>query len=208
MFGQLLTAFFSAVINRVVTTFKLLGNAKIYVIGLFITIISLSLIFKSTIEITIKGKLFSATDFRECRNPYALQTAMDNIAKQDTNITSYSVFLYEPKNQSFYKKLIITNNDVARESPSLQMRYLKDQPTINTSLDANGYFLIDPIDLSTHPDLKLLKDLGVTDVLYYRLSSNNVAVGEIELRFKHRPSPQELDTLLKTVSPFLYTYII
>lgn len=208
MLGQLLTAFFSAVINRVVSTFKMLGGAKFYVSAFFITVVALSLIFKDTIEVSVKGKLFSATDFREARNPYALQTAMEDIVKQDTNIRYYEVFLYEPKQNSFYKKLVITNSEVAKNSPALQMRYLRDQPTINAALGANGYFLIDEVDIQTKKDLKILKDLGVTDALYYRLTSDGVSVGEIALRFKHRPTALELDSLLKQLSPFLYTYII
>lgn len=207
MIGQLIVAFATACFNRIVNTFKLLGNAKFYFTAFLIALVSISLIFKDTIEVGVKGKLFSSADFREARNPYALQSALDEVVKKDTNILYYDVFLYEPKNKSFYKKLIVTNSEVVKNSPALQVRYLKDQPSINAGLDVGGYYLIDDIELRK-PDLKLLKDLGVVSALYYRLSSNGTSVGEIVLRFKEKPSAQELDNLLKKLSPFLYTYII
>ena len=207
MLSQIMIAFINSIVATIVAGFKKIQGAKFYFISILIALITHAVIYKDAIEISVKGRLFSATDFREARNPYALQTAMDDLAKKDTNIVSYSVFLYEPKNQSFYKKLVLTNSDVDKNSPSLQMRYLKDQPSINAALDANGYYLIDDIELRK-PDLRILKDLGVVSALYYRLTSDGTAVGEINLRFKQKPTALELDTLLKTLSPYLYTYII
>lgn len=207
MLGQILIAFINSIVSIIVTGFRKIHGAKFYFISILIALLTLSVIYKDTIEISVKGRLFSATDFREARNPYALQTAMDELVKKDTNVMSYGVFLYEPKNQSFYKKLILTNSEIAKNSPALQSAYLKDQPSINAALDVNGYYLIDDIELAK-PDLKVLKDLGVVSALYYRLTSNGIPVGEITLRFKEKPTAHELDTLLKTLSPYLYTYII
>lgn len=208
MIGQLIVAFFAAIMNRIASTVKLLGSAKFYFALTLMALLTTAVIFKDSIELAVRGEMFSATDFREARDPYALQTAMNHVVKGNTNILYYGVFLYEPKNQSFYKKLILTNSEVAKASPALQMVYLKDQPTINAALASNGYYLIDQIDLNTHKDLKSLKDLGTVSALYYRLSSNGVPVGEISLAFKERPTPQELDTLLKVLAPYLYDYII
>jgi len=191
-----------------VSTFRSLGSLKFYFVAFLIALCILGVTFRDTIDLTVKGKLFSATDFRECRDPYKLQIDMDTIAKSNPNIDKYVVFLYEPKNQSFYKKLILTNSEIARNSPSLQMRYLKDQPSINAALDANGYYLVDQIDMQTKTDLKVLKDLGVVSVLYYRLSADGVPCGEIGIQFFQRPTPQELEKLLKQLSPILYKDVI
>lgn len=208
MLSQFLNAVMSSVINRVVTTFHAWSHIKFYFIGTLILIFSLGLVYRDVVTMTIQNVIFDQIRFRECRDLLGLQKAFDNIISKDTLVTKYVVYLYQPINNSFYKRAILTNDEIIMSSPSLQGIYLKNQPTLNKELSEHDYYLMAVLDAAKHQDLQFMIDISMDTRLFYALKVNGKVIGEICVRYKHPPSALEVEQSLRELSPLLYNYIL
>jgi hypothetical protein len=207
MFTQLLVTIVNGITSRVVSTYNNFSDLKFYFTVIMAAFLALAYVYKDTIDLTLRNHAYSLTEFRECRNISGLEKDLSSLLVSNPNVVRYGVYLYEPKNQSFYKKLVLTNSEIAKNSPSLQSIYLKDQPSINEVFKTNPYYLVDRVDMEK-PDLKYLADISTGCVLFYKLTVNGVTVGEINLRFINKPTPAELEDTIRKLSPLMYLYII
>lgn len=208
MLSQFLNALMSSIVNRIVSAFHSWSHIKFYFIGTLIFLLSLGFIYREVVTMTIQNVVFNEIRFRECRDLLGLQKAFDNILVKDTILTKYVVYLYQPINNSFYKKAILTNDEIIMSSPSLQGIYLKDQPTLNKELNTHDYYMVAVLEAARHPDLQFMIDISMDTRLFYALKVNGKVIGEISVRYKHPPSVLEVEQTLRELSPLLYNYIL
>lgn len=192
--------------DNLVQIIKDLRGFKFY----FVTLLLFILIATYTIRdsLTLYVKTHTSIEFRECRDIPGVTTAMAAIEKRNPLIKGYSIYLFQPKNNAIYKRLVLTDDPIVKGATSMQGIYLRDEPTVNIHLEQDSYYLITRDEALKHIDTQEIADLNLTPVLFYALKSNNAVIGEINLRLDHSPTPQELDKILKELSPILYNYVV
>lgn len=198
--------FLNYLFNNVVEAIKDLKGFKFYFVVLLIFLFATTYTVKDSL--TLYVKTHTDIKFRECRDVGGLTTAMTDIMKHDTIVDSYSVYLYEPINNSIYKRVIVTNNVNVLHSPALQGIYLNTQPTVNRELEEHDYYLANYTEIAKHPDTQYWLNFGTATRLAYALKVNGKLVGEIWFKFRRDPTPIELDHLLRAATPLLYNYIL
>ncbi len=194
--------------EKILEQLKDIHGVRFYFLTMLVFLLTTAYLFKQPITDYIKVERFSTIEFRECRDLLGLEKEMDRISAAYPIIIKYGVYLYQPKDNASYKRIILTNSDRVKTIPELQGRYLKDQPSINAALASQPYYLIDEFEINQKEDLYLLKDLNVHNCVYIRLKAKGVIVGEIGMSFTKRPTPVELDIIMKELSPLLHTYIM
>lgn len=198
--------FLNYLFDNVVEAIKDLKGFKFYFVVILIFLFASTYAIREPLTLYIK----SHTDlqFRECRDISGLNKAMEDIMKKDTVVDSYTVYLYEPINNSIYKREIASNDGNVLHSPTLQGIYLSTQPTTNRELDEHDYWLITPTEMAKHPDTQWFLSFGFQTNLAYTLRNNGKVIGEVWFKFKRDPTPIELDNVLHHAAPLLYNYIL
>lgn len=199
-------SFLNYLFDNLVEAIKDLKGFKFYFVVVLVFIFSVTYTVKDSLTLYIKTH--TNIEFRECRDQQGLQTAMTKFEASNPLCKGYTVYLFQPKNNSIYKKLVVSDDSVILHTPLMQGVYLKDEPTINIRLNEDSYYLLTHDEAIKHIDTQVLADLNLTPVLFYALKVNNVIVGEINLNLDHMPTPAELDKMLKDLSPMLYSYVI
>lgn len=190
----------------IIDSLKNLTGGRFYFIVTLIFLLTLGNIYKDTITIAVKEVTFTRVEFRECRDLKGLEVALNIFVNNNSKIVSdYTVYIYQPKDKSYYKKVLLTTDDIVKSTTTLQGYYLEDQPTINTEFKDKSYILFN--GLGNNEDMSFMNDLGYTHLLIYKLHYKTT-IGEIYLKLKHEPNAQELETLIKGLSPLTYVYII
>lgn len=208
MLTQFLTSLLNGLADKIVQAFSSWTHIKFYFIACLIFLFSIGLVYRETITMTIQTAVFNEIRFRECRDIMGLSLYMDKVCKRDIIIEAYSIYLYQPINNSTYKKLILSNDLIVMRSPALQGVYLSTQPTINQELTQHDYYLADYREFMSHKDTEFWADFSNHTRLCYRLKLDDKLIGEVWIRFKSPPSPLELEKTLKEISPLMYNYII
>ena|ERR1041385_731361 len=208
MFTSIINAIVGAITSTFTNAALHIRSIKFYFVAVLIFLLALGVVYKDSITMGVQSALFSQVKFRECRDLLGLERQFETILKADTNIDRYGVYLYQPINHSVYKKLILTNSEIAMRNPNLQGIYLKDQPTLNNELLLHDYYIVDNEELRKHADAQSMFDVSSQTRLFYALKVNGVIMGEIVVRFKHTPTPLDIDKALREISPLLFNYII
>lgn len=199
-------SFLNYLFDNVVEAIKDLKGFKFYFVVILVFLFATTYMCKDAITLYVK----SHTDiqFRECRDAAGLSKALDIVIKEDTVTTSYIVYLYEPINNSIYKRMVVTDNLNVLHSPALQGIYLNTQPTLSKELQDHDYYLADNIEIAKHPDTQYWLSFGNETILVYALKANGKVIGEIWFKFKRSPTPLELEKVLRKTTPLLYNYIL
>ena len=145
-------------------------------------------------------------EFRECRNEQGLKSALGRIVINNKLVTSYALYLYQPKDKEVYKTCMLTDNKMLEMSPSLKYIYLKDQQTLNAALKENGYIIIQKND--NKYDTSILRDFDINAILIYKICGSDGIIGELMFSLKNYPSAYDLDILLREIGPLYRSYIL
>lgn len=177
---------------------------RFYFIVFLIFAFATTFLFRDDISTRVRDMDFKQVEFREVRDLKGLEVNLESIL--DTSMMrSYTVYIYQPRNRSYYKRVVATNSDLVKSLSRLQGGYLQDQEVINRLLINNGYVFLDkdnPI-----PEVMHLHELGVPYILLYRLGRYNDVIGEIAISFNEKPSQEYINNLINKLSPLSYMYI-
>lgn len=186
-------------------TMKSYTGKKFYFLIVFVFIFSILYIYKEPLSEVLRFSVVKF-EFRECRNEQGLKASLDRIMKDNKLVTSYAVYLYQPKDKAVYKSCVLTNNDMLQLSPSLKSLYLKDQPGLNEALRNSGYVIIQRGD--SRFNTTVLSDFNIDSVFIYKICGNDGIIGEIIFSLVRPPSAFELDKILRDISPLTRNYIL
>lgn len=187
---------------------KDITGPRFYFITSLIFLLLVGFIFQGAITTLVKSSLYTELEYREFRNVLGLDAALQSLTSKDSNVLEYGVYIYQPKNGSFYKLLTAGNSAIARNSPAVSRMYLKDQPYINEQFKTNDFFIADELDIKTKTDFEYSKQIGAKSVLFFKLKIRGTTIGEIVVRFKTKPSVIEVEKLIHDLSPLTYLYVI
>lgn len=183
---------------------KEIQGFRFYFIVLLTFLLTLTFLFKDEISVRVKDMDFKRVEFREVRDLKGLEVNLETIM-DTTMMRSYTVYIYQPKDRSYYKRVVLTNSDLVKSLSKLQSGYLQDQEQINNALGKQTYVFLDKE--TPLPETQHLHDLGEPYILVYKLGSGPDKVGEIVISFMKKPSEDYLLQLKAKLAPLTYMYI-
>ncbi len=192
--------------QKILDGLKSLSSFRFYFVLLLAFFLLLANIYKDPITVAVKETTFAAAKFRECRDLKGLEVALNDINAKNKFIDSYTVYIYQPQIKPYYKKMLITNSDIVKKITTLQGSLIQDQPTFNDLLLKQDYFILQQ-DSPTH-DTRFMKELNIDYLLVYKIADKNITIGEIVLILNEKPTPTQLDKLIKEISPLVYEYVL
>jgi len=191
--------------SEVIKALKEITGPRFYFIVSLCFLAGLIYIFREPLTVTIQEISFERVEFREVRDLKGLEISLETL-KDKKHYSNYTVYIYQPKYKSFYKRIILTDSDIVKAVSRLQGSYLDDQPTINNALSKGMYILLDYED--PKPDTQYLHDIGFKYLFIYKLGSAKNPIGEIHIGLSTKPTQKDISSLITDLGPLLHMYII
>jgi len=192
---------------EILKTLKDFAGFRFYFIIIIIVIGFGLFYFENEIKANLNKEEEIQIRFREVRNLKGLEISLDLIQEKYDFIEGYGVYIYQPIEKSFYKKIIITNSDLIKSISSLQGIYLDTQSSLNDLLLKNDAVILDVKSLPLNNDL-FFYQVGISNLLIKRLTENGVLIGEIHFILNRDIEEREMRLLLNDVIPLKYIYIL
>jgi hypothetical protein len=187
MFAQLLTAI------------KDLTGARFYFLTTLIFVAFLAMTFKDQ----IKQFDFNPKELRKCSNEKGLLQKLIDIRQQHRLTTGYALFLYQPKEESYYKKLVSTDNAYLKSNEYFQAIPLNTQKYLNYLMIEREYVLLSTDDTNCKD---YITEYGSDYVLVYNIYVKET-IGEVIFTFDVKPTQDEINALVKDLRNVKY-YVI
>lgn len=182
----------------IVQALKDIQGFRFYFIVFLIFIGSLAYMFKDTITVNVRNITTKQVEFREVRNFGGLENSLNSLFNADEQL-GYAVYMYQPREKSFQKRILISNFDLIKSINKLQSMYLEEQPSINDRLKHFDYVLLTHEE--PYPDIQYLHDIGLKYIFVHRIIDRVGIIGEIQFFFIDKPSDdtlKEISTKLKS----------
>lgn len=156
-----------------------------------------------TFKDEIKQLKFNPEDLQEISNNNGLKLTLDNLKKDDPLITGYIFFLYQPKHDSYYKRMQYTDMSFVKDNKFFEAMPLNAQKYLNYRLIEKEYTLLDYHD----PEAVDYTNTYNSDyVLVYNVYVKET-IAEVVLTFDIKPSAAQINVLLKKLRPIKYFVI-
>lgn len=191
---------------EILRVLKELSGLRFYlVLGMFL-VGFLIFLFRDELSSKIQSYSVNEVEFREVRNLKGLENSLNAIQIIHPIVNSYVVYIYQPKEKSFYKKMILTNSDIVKSITRLQGSYIDEQKYLNDALEDVSYVVISEDDYIN--EMQELHFMGIKHVLIKKFVDTQNTIGEVHLFLNSKPNKEEVDLLLKDLSPLNYMYIL
>lgn len=186
--------------TQVIEAIKDITGPRFYFIALLGFFSFLAVTFKDE----IKSYQFNPKELMTCSNEAGLVSKLVTIKAKNENIGGYIIYLYQPRTDSYYKKLVSTDIPFIKENAFYKSIPLNAQKYLN-------YILIDResayVDGSEGPRaMELTNEYGAEYIYVYNIFMKET-IGEIIFTFKSKPTQQQLEELDKELKNSKY-YII
>lgn len=176
---------------------KEINGFRFYFIVSLIFLLSLSYLFRDEISIKVQETTFKKVEFNEIRDLKGLEVNLNTIM-DTTMMRSYTVYIYQPKDKSYYKTVAITNSDLVKTLTRLRGGYLEEQQELTTLLDTRGYGLLSHEE--PNPSTAFLHELGINYMWVQKIGPPKAVHGEILIDFKKKPTEEYLKQLRTKIS--------
>lgn len=190
-------------IAEIIQAFKNIRGPRFYFLTTLLFLSLLVYTFQDALVTKVKDITFEQVEFREIRDLKGLEVALERLYDPEI-YNSYTVYIYQPKQKSFYKRMILTNSDLVKAVSKLQGSYIEDQPTINEHFKLNNYIILD--HEHPKPDTQYLHDIGFQYLFICKLQ-NYVTIGEIHVSFIKKPTEDQIIKLNRQLAPLLHMYV-
>lgn len=189
--------------SKLIEQLKDVTGFRFYFLVTAALLLILTFIFKDEISIRVKNADFKRVEFKEVRDLKGLEVNLSTI--KDSTMSDYIVYIYQPKQKSYYKRVLTTSSDLVKSIMRLQGSYIEDQITINNAFKDSNYILLSKDKLT--PDTEYLHELGMNYILVYRLGGSIQPIGEIHMVFILKPTQEKIDETIKKLAPLIHMYI-
>lgn len=208
---------FTNQLASVIDSLKNLTGFRFYVLVILLFLASLAWLFKDAIVVNIQNYTKQNIEFREVRNLGGLEKGMLGVIQNsESNLDTckgYAVYIYQPKEHSYQKRLVITDSDIIKTIVRLQSVYLDEQPDINNALRHSDYIFLSK-DRIDNPQLNTttqhLYDVFAPYILIYALRDvgTNDVIGEIHLAFDKELKTESITDLVSDLRRVAWLYIL
>lgn len=186
-------------LTQVITAIKDIRGLRFYFLVMVLFVGFVLLTFKDD----LKQINFHPEDLNEVSNEQGLQTELTSIKASDKLITGYIFFLYQPKHDSYYKKLVATDIPFVQQNKYFNAMPLNAQKTLNYLLIEKEYALLE----FDNPEVADQTNTYNADyVLVYNVYVKET-IAEVILTFDIKPSKDQINVLLKRLRPIKYFVI-
>lgn len=204
---------FTNQIASIIDSLKNLTGLRFYVLVALLFVASLAWLFKDAIVVSIQNYTNQNIEFREVRNLGGLEKEMVEVirfseSQLDIICSGYAVYIYQPKEHYYQKRLVITNSDVIKTIVRLQSIYLDEQPNINNALKNSEYIFLSRDRASTFTESQHLYDVFSPHILIYSIRDNNKVVGEIHLAFNQELNNEQQSLLASQLRRITFLHIL
>lgn len=192
---------------EIIKALKELGRAQFFLILFLLTAGFLIYMFQEPL-VDFTKKVFQEEkriEFREIRNLKGLEVALDSM-KSEYAIEGYAVYIYQPKEFAYYKKMILTDYDLIKSVMSLQGIYLDEQLYLNEALLNNEYVLLNEEEIND--ETAFYHAVGFKSLMVKRLMFNGKIIGEVYLIFYERPDSETVKEISKNITQLNYKYVL
>lgn len=181
----------------ILATLKEISGFRFYFIVTLIFLLILSLLFRDEISVKVRETTFKKVEFNEIRDLKGLEVNLNTIM-DTTMMRSYTVYIYQPKDKSYYKTVAFTNSDLVKTLTRLRGGYLEEQQELTELLNTKGYGFLTHED--ENPNTAFLHELGINYIWVQKIGPPKKVLGEILIDFKKKPSDEYLKELKTKVS--------
>jgi len=192
---------------EIIKALKELGKAQFFIILTLLVIGFFVYLFQEPIMKMLEKSFAEEQriEFREVRDLHGLEVELDSI-KTKYALDGYAVYIYQPKDFAYYKKILLTDYDLIKSVTSLQGVYLDEQLYINDQLSEQDYVLIDEEDINN--DTEFFRAVGFKSLMIKRLMFNGKIIGEVYIIFAEKPKLETVQEIAKLLAPLNYKYVI
>ena len=191
---------------EIIKNLKELSSFKFFIILVIITIGFIAYLFRDELGTTLREISVKDIEFVQLKNFIGLEDNLDKLIQKYLFSEGYIVYLYQPKEKSFYKEMIITNSDLVKTTSSLQGFYLDEQKELNEKLLNSEYVILDQSSVINRENY--LHELGINYLLVRRIRTTEGIIGEIQIILNKQPSDNELNQLKKDLTQIIYQYVL
>lgn len=176
----------------ILATLKEISGFRFYFIVSLIFLLTLSVLFKDEISVKVQETTFKKVEFNEIRDLKGLEVNL-NTLMDTTMMRSYTVYIYQPKDKSYYKTVAFTNSDLVKTLTRLRGGYLEEQQELTELLNTKGYGLLSFED--QNPSTAFLHELGINYMWIQKIGPPKKVYGEVRIDFKKKPTEEYLKEL-------------
>lgn len=188
---------------KVLEQLKDIKGFRFYFLIAIMGVLIITFTFKDEISIRLKDMSLKRVEFRDVRNLKGLEVNLETI--MDSTMRGYAVYIYQPKDKSYHKRVVATNSDLVK-TPRLQGSYLEDQVTINEAFRNDDYILLDHTNPTS--DTQYIHEMGIPYLFVYRLGPANGVIGEIQIGFDEKPDNKKIKELKTKLAPLIHLYVL
>lgn len=161
--------------------------------------------FRDTITVNIKDVTTKEVEFREVRNFGGVENSLNSLFNSEEHL-GYAIYIYQPQEKSFQKRLLLTNINLIKNIGKLQSMYIEEQATINKGLKLYDHILLSKDEPS--PDTQYLHDIGMNYILVQRIRDTKGMVGEIHFVFESLPDQKTIEKLTTELRKTIFLNVI
>ncbi len=191
---------------EIIKALKELTGTRFFIVMILLTIGFFVYLFRDEMASAVQNTFTEKRiEFREVRDLRGLEMAL-NMIKTKYSVKNYAVYIYQPKEYAYYKKMILTDSDIIKSVTGLQGSYLDEQAYVNGILEENEYILLNEDEISD--ETAYYHSLGFNSLMIRRLKFNDAIIGEIYIIFDVRPSAELVQQISKELAPLNYVYVL
>jgi len=184
---------------QIITAIKDITGARFYILVLTLFLGFLVYTFKDS----LKQNAFSPRELQTISNEKGLQATLENLKKEDPLIRGYIFFVYQPKHDSYYKRLVVTDITFVKDNKYFQAMPLNAQKYLNYLLIDKEYALLEYKDSQA---ADYITTYNSDYVLVYNVYVKET-IAEVILTFDVKPTEEEINLLVRRLRSIKY-YVI
>lgn len=188
-----------AMLTQIINAIKDITGFRFYFLVLVLFLGFTLFLFKDN----LKQLTFKPQELQEVSNQAGLQVSLDHIKKEHPLITGYIFFLYQPKHDAYFKKMVTTDIELVKQNEYFNAMPLNAQKYLNYLLVEKEYALLEYTDTKAQAEIHTY---NADYVLVYNVYVKET-IGEIIFTFDVKPTPEEIQVLLKKLRPVKYFII-
>lgn len=169
----------------------------------FLVLVLLLLFLVNMFQDSLKQISFSPRELQQISNEKGLQLTLEQIKQGDPLIRGYIFFIYQPKQDSYFKGLVATDIPFIKENTYFKAMPLNAQKYLNYLLIQKEYALLEYKD---HQAADYINTYNSDYILVYNVYVKET-IGEVILTFDVKPTPEQISLLLKKLRPIKYFVI-
>lgn len=184
---------------QVLSAIKDITGMRFYFLVFVLFLCFIIVLFKDN----FKQIKFKPQELQQVSNEVGLTHTLEGLKENDKLITGYIFFLYQPKHDSYFKKLITTSIPFVKSNEYFKAMPLNAQKYLNYLLIEKEYALLEYTDPQA---VDYVNTYNADYILVYNVLVKET-IAEVILTFDVKPTQDQINLLVKKLRPIKYFVI-